>query len=384
MTIGRIDVGEIRMAYELTGPEGAPVACLNHCFGSDLHYWDRHLAAFEGFRVLRYDTRGHGGSDAPPGPYRLEMLAADVAGLQDALGIERVHFCGVSIGGQIAQTFALDYPERVASLILVNTTCEYSDDQVARWRERARQVLDEGIEPLHATLMARWFTDEAVARQPPGYCYMAEAIRRFPPQSFAAAVEGDVPPAHHRSASAHRRPDPRHRHPGGSGRPAGGDGEDGPPHPECGARVADARPAPLEPGAPRALQFARPDLPLAAELIARRFHLRACPDSPRGQLGIHTDFLAGGGRPNRGSGPCFLRSLRRLIDAARRVRRVGAWNGKRARQVPGRDRRTTRERAPGPSAPAADCPISWHGPRPRFGSGSPGRAQWAMACEASM
>ena len=189
MAIRRIDAGEIRMACELTGPEGAPVACLNHCFGSDLHYWDRHLPAFEGFRVLRYDTRGHGGSDAPPGPYRLEMLAADVAGLQDALGIERVHFCGVSIGGQIAQTFALDYPERVASLILVNTTCEYSGDQVALWRARARQVVEEGIEPLHPALMARWFTDEAVAHEPPGYRYMAEAIRRFPPASFAAAVE---------------------------------------------------------------------------------------------------------------------------------------------------------------------------------------------------
>ena len=189
MTFGRIDTGGIRMAYELSGPEGAPVACLNHCFGSDLHYWDRHLAAFEGFRVLRYDTRGHGGSDAPSGPYWLEMLAADVAGLQDALGIERVHFCGVSLGGQIAQTFALDYPERIASLLLVNTTCEYSEDQVALWRARARQVLEEGIEALHAALMARWFTDEAVAEQPPGYRYMADAIRRFPPRSFAAAVE---------------------------------------------------------------------------------------------------------------------------------------------------------------------------------------------------
>lgn len=189
MAIRRIDAGEIRMACELTGPEGAPVACLNHCFGSDLHYWDRHLDAFEGFRVLRYDTRGHGGSDAPDGPYRLEMLAADVAGLLDALGVGRVHFCGVSIGGQIAQTFALDYPERVASLILVNTTCEYGEDQVALWRARARQVLEEGIEAVHAALMTRWFTDEAAAEQPPGYRYMSDAIRRFPPQSFAAAVE---------------------------------------------------------------------------------------------------------------------------------------------------------------------------------------------------
>ena len=189
MATGRIDAGAIRMTYELTGPEGAPVACLNHCFGSDLHYWDRHLDAFEGFRVLRYDTRGHGGSDGPAGPWSLEMLAADVAGLQDALGIDRVHFCGVSIGGQIAQTFALDYPKRVASLILVNTTCEYGAEQVALWRERAAQVLAGGIEPLHAALLGRWFSDEAAARQLPGYRYMADAIRRLAPRSFAAAVE---------------------------------------------------------------------------------------------------------------------------------------------------------------------------------------------------
>ena len=213
---------------------------------------------FEGFRVLRYDTRGHGGSDAPPGPYRLEMLAADVVGLQDALGIERVHFCGVSIGGQIAQTFALDYPERVASLILVNTTCEYSDDQVARWRERARQVLEGGIEPLHATLMARWFTDEAVARQPPGYCYMAEAIRRFPPQSFAAAVE----------AMCHLHTTARLPRIAAPTLVIGTPEDPGAPRevtekmarliPNAELEWLTPAPAPLEPGAPRALQFARP------------------------------------------------------------------------------------------------------------------------------
>ncbi len=188
-TIRRVDAGGVRMACELTGPEGAPVVCLHHCFGSDLHYWDPHLPAFDGFRVLRYDTRGHGSSDTSAGPWRLETLAADVAGLLDALGIGRVHFCGVSLGGQIAQTFALDFPERVASLILVNTTCEYAEDQIALWRERARTVLEEGVEPLCAALMARWFTDEAAARRVPGYRYMEEALRRFAPRSFAAAAE---------------------------------------------------------------------------------------------------------------------------------------------------------------------------------------------------
>jgi len=188
MTIDRINIGDITLRYELSGPRDAPVVCLNHCFASGLGYWDLHLPAFQGLRVLRYDTRGHGGSDAPPGPYTLEMLADDAAGLQNALGIERVHFCGVSLGGQIAQTFALNYPERLASLILVNTTCQYDDDQVVMWQKRARQALDDGIEAIHAPLLARWFTQEAADRKLPGYLYMAEAIRNFAPRSFAAAA----------------------------------------------------------------------------------------------------------------------------------------------------------------------------------------------------
>jgi 3-oxoadipate enol-lactonase len=183
----RIDIGEIAMNAELTGPPDAPVVCLNHCFAADHRYWDPHLVAFEGFRILRYDTRGHGDSDAPPGPYTLEMLADDVARLCDALDVERVHFCGVSLGGQIAQTFALAHPQRLASLTLVNSTCEYGEDQLALWRERADTALREGIQAIHAPLMARWFSGDAARRQIPGYRYMDEAIARFSPQSFAAA-----------------------------------------------------------------------------------------------------------------------------------------------------------------------------------------------------
>ena len=98
------------------------------------------MPAFEGFRVLRHDARGHGESGKPPGPYSLEMMAGDVVGLLDALDIEQVHICGVSMGGMIAQTVALDHPGRVASLALVNTTSEYSDDQLQAWRDRAALV----------------------------------------------------------------------------------------------------------------------------------------------------------------------------------------------------------------------------------------------------
>jgi 3-oxoadipate enol-lactonase len=165
------------------------VVCLNHCFAADHGYWDPHLPALDGFRVLRYDTRGHGDSDAPPGPYSLAMLADDVARLCDALEIDTVHFCGVSLGGQIAQTFALNHPQRIASLAIVNSTCEYTVAQTELWRERADLAQREGMQAVHDALLARWFTDEAAAQQIPGYRYMDAALRRFTADSFSAASE---------------------------------------------------------------------------------------------------------------------------------------------------------------------------------------------------
>ena len=187
-TIEIMRVGDIEMAYELSGPVDAPVVCLNHCFCADHRFWDWHMPAFNGYRVLRYDTRGHGRSSAPPGPYALSALAGDVVGLLDGLGIERVHFAGVSMGGMIGQTIALEHGGRLASLALINTTPEYSDDQRRLWRERAEIVLRDGIEAVHANLMERWFTDEAIAVQSPGYVYMMDVVNRFAPSSFDAVT----------------------------------------------------------------------------------------------------------------------------------------------------------------------------------------------------
>ena len=187
MTSGRIKAGDIGLVYSLEGPAGAPVVCLNHCFASDRNYWEPHLPAFEGLRVLRHDARGHGESDKPPGPYSLEMLAGDLVALLDALGIDEVHLCGVSMGGMISQVMALDFPERVVSLALVNTTSEYSDEQLQAWRDRASLVLRDGMDAVRDGLMARWLTLEAAIERSPGYVYMEEAISRFPADSFDAA-----------------------------------------------------------------------------------------------------------------------------------------------------------------------------------------------------
>ena len=115
------------------------------------------------------------------------MLAGDLVALLDALGIDEVHLCGVSMGGMISQTVALDFPERVASLALVNTTSEISDEQQQAWRDRALLVLRDGMDAVREGLMARWLTPEAAVERNPGYVYMEGAISRFSADSFDAA-----------------------------------------------------------------------------------------------------------------------------------------------------------------------------------------------------
>ena len=186
MTTRIARIGDADTAYEITGPTDGPVVLLSHCFSADHRFWDAHLPACEGFRVLRYDTRGHGTSGRPAGPYTLGMLAGDVIGLLDTLAIERVHFAGVSMGGMIGQTIALDYSSRLASLALINTTPIYSDEQRIAWRERAAIVMNDGIEVVLEDLMRRWFTDKAIANNIAGYRYMRDVVCRFAPTSFDA------------------------------------------------------------------------------------------------------------------------------------------------------------------------------------------------------
>lgn len=188
MTAERVKAGDIWLNAELEGPADAPVVVLHHCFGASLAYWDFHLPAFAGYRTLRFDTRGHGASDGPPGDWTLAEMAADVTALLDAFDIPRASICGVSMGGQVAQTFALAYPERLDALMLVNTVSEYGADQRAMWRLRAGEVLEGGIAAVDAAMLSRWFTADAIASRAPGYVYMAEIFRRFRPESFASVA----------------------------------------------------------------------------------------------------------------------------------------------------------------------------------------------------
>src|SRR2546422_549875 len=127
----------IRMHYALEGPAGAPVVTLSHSLAARLEMWEPQVKALAGrWRVLRYDTRGHGGSDAPAGPYTLDELAEDARALLGALGISTTHWVGLSMGGMIGQTLALEAPELFASLVLCDTTSRVPPEAKPQWEER--------------------------------------------------------------------------------------------------------------------------------------------------------------------------------------------------------------------------------------------------------
>ena len=141
-----------------TGPAAAPAVMLSHSHFSDHRMWRPQIDALaEHYRVVAYDTRGHGASGVPKGPYSLDDLASDALELMDALGLDGVHFVGLSMGGMIGMTLALKAPERVRSLLLCDTAAEMP---AGVWDERVATARADGVEPLLEPTMARWFTPE--------------------------------------------------------------------------------------------------------------------------------------------------------------------------------------------------------------------------------
>jgi 3-oxoadipate enol-lactonase len=150
----------IEMNYELHGKEGAPWLVLSHSLACSVHMWDPQIAALkERYRILAYDTRGHGGTEAPKGEYSLEMLADDLNALMKTLGVTNPHYCGLSMGGMIGQTFALKHPGVLRSLTLADTTSRYPAEAWPQWQERIRTAQAQGMAPLAQPTLERWFTE---------------------------------------------------------------------------------------------------------------------------------------------------------------------------------------------------------------------------------
>ncbi|UCF93120.1 MAG: 3-oxoadipate enol-lactonase [Desulfobacterales bacterium] len=158
----------IQINYELSGQEGAPVVMLSHSLGSSLAMWNPQIATLEPhFRVLRYDMRGHGGSDAPEGAYSLEQLGNDAVGLLDALAIQKVHWVGLSIGGMIGQSIALNHGPRLQSLVLCDTSAMIPAEAQPILQERIATAREQGLAPLVQGTLERWFTPDYLRRNPP-------------------------------------------------------------------------------------------------------------------------------------------------------------------------------------------------------------------------
>lgn len=186
----RIETNGFMTSYLDTGPGAAGTVMLGHSHFSDHRMWQPQIEALSRhYRVVAYDLRGHGATDAPEGACGLSDLAGDARALMDGLGIERAHFAGLSLGGMIAMAFALDAPERLCSLLLCDTAAEMPRSV---WDERIETARREGLGPLVEPTMTRWFTSgfrerspEAVAQMRDiaantslaGYVGCAEAIR---------------------------------------------------------------------------------------------------------------------------------------------------------------------------------------------------------------
>jgi 3-oxoadipate enol-lactonase len=160
-----LDANGARLHYRIEGRENAPWLLLSNSLGTTLDMWEPQMPALlEKFRILRYDTRGHGESSTPPGPYTIGQLGGDVLALMDGLKIERAHFCGLSMGGMTGIWLGIHAASRIDLLALCNTSPRIGPPEA--WDARIAKVNAEGMASIVSVVIERWFTDTYVQRAP--------------------------------------------------------------------------------------------------------------------------------------------------------------------------------------------------------------------------
>jgi len=180
-----LEIGDFRAHYALSGPASAPVLVLSNSLGINFSMWDPQIPAFEKhFRLLRYDTRGHGQSSVTPGPYRIEQLARDVLHLLDRLTLNRVHFCGLSMGGTSVMWMGTNSPERLHKLVLCNTAARIGTAEV--WNARIDAVSKGGMQSIAPAVIERWFTPAFRAAAPETIAHTQRMIEASPPKGYTA------------------------------------------------------------------------------------------------------------------------------------------------------------------------------------------------------
>lgn len=180
--------GAVRLHHQVDGDPSAPAVLLGPSIGTRLGLWDAQVAALaEHWRVIRFDTRGHGDSPVPDGPYTVEDLAGDVLALADDLGVDRFAYCGLSLGGAIGQQLALDRPDRIRSLVLCCTAASFGEP--SGWHERAARVRAEGTGWLVEPTRERWFAEGFTDRAPHEAARLLTMLRDTPPAGYAGCCD---------------------------------------------------------------------------------------------------------------------------------------------------------------------------------------------------
>ena len=187
----QVQANGIRINVEVRG-EG-PWLVLSHSLACSTRMWDEQVAALSGrFRVVNVDTRGHGASDAPEGPYTLEQLSDDLQAVLDALGVERCHYMGLSMGGMIGMTHALRHPGRLQSLALCNTSSRLGPSVLPVWQQRIDSVRSRGMGALVDGTLERWFTASTRAARPDLVERVGAMIRSTPVAGYVGCC-GAIP-----------------------------------------------------------------------------------------------------------------------------------------------------------------------------------------------
>lgn len=176
----------VQLQYRLEGPEGAPVLVMSNSLGTTLDMWvPQLLALLRHFRLLRYDTRGHGGSGLSPSPYQVDRLGKDILTLLDGLEIVRAHFCGLSMGGMTGMWLGVHAPDRVDRLVLCNTAAKIGTPEI--WNTRIAAVEKGGMAAILPGVIQRWFTEDFANRNPEAVKPIAGMLMQTSPEGYCAA-----------------------------------------------------------------------------------------------------------------------------------------------------------------------------------------------------
>src|SRR5216684_4348771 len=179
----------ISINYEIDGPPDAPWLIFSNSLATNLAAWEDQAREFKRtFRVLRYDQRGHRGTDAPAGRYSFDLLIADALALMDALAIRKTHFAGLSMGGATARGMAELHPERLDKVIVCDSPCQSTPTSTQQWEERIAIAEKQGMEALVEPTVTRWFPPEVIKANPPYLDRIKEMVRSTPVSGFVGCA----------------------------------------------------------------------------------------------------------------------------------------------------------------------------------------------------